>query len=464
MVSLNRRLQVVNLLNSWNCGIFCASETWLNDSTESNHVFPLSDYFVIARSDRTNGEHGGALIAMKSTLNSHFDIIPVHCNSNVGCAAILSSSSYVLGIATVYNPPASSRFRLLCSEVQYFLSLVYSAYRTECSKLGCLNNYFLLGGDFSPPDIDWRTSFSSSNYDMNLISIFQDSNLQQLIHEPTHNSGNILDILLTDRVLEIFFDYALSDHRAVGVTFSMHTNAELFPPSYSRSSFNFVTFNSFLDACYDALRYPHLREMFSTLLIPTISGAVAASAQLKRKKRQQLPFYYSSSTVHLMNKLTSKTRQFPACDHSSLALELDRNLDKLCYLNSIANLNVINCFKILKSISNKCTFPGTLHWGSFKARTILEKSNLFNRFFASVFKPSCSVDVLQLYTYSSISLNSINISFDKILNFLRSADDSSSVCCDNVPPAFLRYCSNQLCPLVIALYEDFLKHKVWPDA
>ena len=299
---------------------------------------------------------------------------------------------------------------------------------------------------------------------MNLISIFQDSNLQQLIHEPTHNSGNILDILLTDRVLEIFFDYALSDHRAVGVTFSMHTNAELFPPSYSRSSFNFVTFNSFLDACYDALRYPHLREMFSTLLIPTISGAVAASAQLKRKKRQQLPFYYSSSTVHLMNKLTSKTRQFPACDHSSLALELDRNLDKLCYLNSIANLNVINCFKILKSISNKCTFPGTLHWGSFKARTILEKSNLFNRFFASVFKPSCSVDVLQLYTYSSISLNSINISFDKILNFLRSADDSSSVCCDNVPPAFLRYCSNQLCPLVIALYEDFLKHKVWPDA
>ena len=333
LVSLNRRLQVVNLLNSWNCGIFCASETWLNDSTESNHVFPLSDYFVIARSDRTNGEHGGALIAMKSTLNSHFDIIPVHCNSNVGCAAILSSSSYVLGIATVYNPPASSRFRLLCSEVQYFLSLVYSAYRTECSKLGCLNNYFLLGGDFSPPDIDWRTSFSSSNYDMNLISIFQDSNLQQLIHEPTHNSGNILDILLTDRVLEIFFDYALSDHRAVGVTFSMHTNAELFPPSYSRSSFNFVTFNSFLDACYDALRYPHLREMFSTLLIATISGAVAASAQLKRKKRQQLPFYYSSSTVHLMNKLTSKTRQFPACDHSSLALELDRNLDKLCYLN-----------------------------------------------------------------------------------------------------------------------------------
>ena len=154
-----------------------------------------------------------------------------------------------------------------------------------------------------------------------------------------------------------------------------------------------------------------------------------------------------------MKKLTSKTRQFPACDHSSLALELDGNLelDKICYLNSFANLNVNKCFKILKSISNKSTFPGTLHCGSFKARTVLEKCNLFNRFFASVFKPSCSVDVLQLYTCSSISLNSIDISFDKILSFLRFADNSSSVCCDNVPPAFLRYCSNQLCPLVIAL-------------
>ena len=338
---------------------------------------------------------------MKFTLNSHFDIIPVHCNSNVGCAAILSSSSYVLCIATVYNPPASSRFRQRCSEVQYFLSLVYSAYRTECSKLGCLNNYFFLGGEFNLPDIDWRTSLSSSSYHMSLISIFQDYNLKQLIHEPTHNSGNILDILLTDRFLEnepVVFDCAFSDHRAVGVTFSMHTNAEIFSTSYLRSSFNFVTFNSFLDACYDALSYPHLLETFSTLFIPTISGAVAASAQLKRKKRQQLPFHYSSSTVHLINKLTSKTRQFPACNHSSLALELDQNLelDKLCYLNSFANLNVNNCFKILKSISNKCTFPGTLHWGSFKARTILEKSNLFNRFFASVFKPYCSVDVLQL--------------------------------------------------------------------
>ena len=58
LVSLNRRLQVVNLLNPWSCGIFCASETWLNDSTESNHVFPFSAYFVIARYDRSNGEHG----------------------------------------------------------------------------------------------------------------------------------------------------------------------------------------------------------------------------------------------------------------------------------------------------------------------------------------------------------------------------------------------------------------------
>ena len=42
-------------------------------------------------------------------------------------------------------------------------------------------------------------------------------------------------------------------------------------------------------------------------------------------------FYYSSSTVHLTNKLTSKTRQFPACDHSSLALGLDHNFLELLH-------------------------------------------------------------------------------------------------------------------------------------
>ena len=45
------------------------TETWLKQENTDPEIFPMnSPYSVIARKDRTSGEHGGVLIATKNSL------------------------------------------------------------------------------------------------------------------------------------------------------------------------------------------------------------------------------------------------------------------------------------------------------------------------------------------------------------------------------------------------------------
>ena len=469
MLSLERRLKFVNMLYKWNCDIICLTETWLTSTVESSFVFPYADYTVLARSDRKNGEHGGSLIAIKGSIPSTFHIQPVVCESPVGCAVLLVSASLLICIAVIYNPPASSHFRLSVISISEFLETAHIAFKSECAKRGSLHDsYFLVSGDMNLPNIDWYSCYSSSSYDANLLSLFHDYDLEQHIFEPTHCSGSILDILLLNRanpgdieVLESDF----SDHKPVSITFPTKSDDEIRPVAYSKSSFDYTTFSVMLNSGYNALQYAHLYDDFSVVIFSILNESVRVSSYRKRLKRQNLPFYYSSHTVHLLNKLGTQKKRNPMHDHSTLVdrLNVSMELDKVCFLQSYETMDVNSCFKILKSLSNSSPYPGTMHFAKRSASTTIEKANLFNDFFASVFKTSGEIQITSLSTSSTIELCKVSVSHEKVLHFLQSANDSASVCCDDVPPAFLKHCAFQLSPLVAALYEDILKRKKWPD-
>ena len=53
-------------------------------------------------------------------------------------------------------------------------------------------------GDLNLESIDWSTSTTSNRIQCSYLNLFTDLALIQLITEPTHISGNTLDILLTD--------------------------------------------------------------------------------------------------------------------------------------------------------------------------------------------------------------------------------------------------------------------------
>ena len=59
------------------------------------------------------------------------------------------------------------------------------------------HNFFIMG-DLNFPDIDWHTITGSNRFSSLFCDLTFDLNLSQLIHHPTHNKGNILDLVLTN--------------------------------------------------------------------------------------------------------------------------------------------------------------------------------------------------------------------------------------------------------------------------
>lgn len=102
---------------------------------------------------------------------------PLQINHPCICGLIVGS----LEIYCVYlSPSASPREHVLLNE---FLSS-----RSKDT---------LIIGDFNHPDVDWVSLMGSSQVDMDFLAALSDGFLDQLVVEPTHNAGNILDLVLT---------------------------------------------------------------------------------------------------------------------------------------------------------------------------------------------------------------------------------------------------------------------------
>jgi len=124
----------------------------------------------------------------------------------------------------VYTPPSSTE--------EHLLSLFN--YLRSVSDLR--NNKLILIGDFNFPTINWNLL----QYDTSISNSFCDLvfylNLVQLVDQPTHSCGNILDLVLTNiedsiaflSIHPVDFTPIKSDH--FPVTFSLNANLSLVPP------------------------------------------------------------------------------------------------------------------------------------------------------------------------------------------------------------------------------------------
>ena len=63
ILSLERRLNLYQLLSQECPDLDCLVETWIDDSIRDSVVFCGMPYTVVARSDRNQGKDGGILLA-----------------------------------------------------------------------------------------------------------------------------------------------------------------------------------------------------------------------------------------------------------------------------------------------------------------------------------------------------------------------------------------------------------------
>ena len=167
---------------------------------------------------------------------------------------------------------------------------------------------------------------------------------------------------------------------------------------YAKSSFNALNFNTELTQFYLFLSSdPSLHLDYYQSWYDYFYTALSKSLKVKRKKRLDVPFFFSSHAMHLLNKRDTITRKLSKAFSTKLdfqRLKLNEDIDtsiELDRLSLVEQLNLKNtkhCYRLLRSLKSNSMYPSSVFFGSIKAGSSFEKAQLFNTFFSSVFKAS----------------------------------------------------------------------------
>ena len=184
---------------------FCLTETWLNNSICDTEILPD---FTLYRRDRSS-RGGGVMIAVSDRIPSR----QISTSSSAEIVIVELALSPKLIICCIYIPPNSP---------DHYLSDILLTLNTLPT-----DSDLIITGDFNTPHINWNTLTGSSAFASSLCTIIDSLNLIQLVHEPTHNKGNILDIVLTnspDNIINLKVDqspsqFTTSDHFLISFDF-----------------------------------------------------------------------------------------------------------------------------------------------------------------------------------------------------------------------------------------------------
>ena len=165
------------------------------------------------------------------------------------------------------------------------------------------SNYFqvLIFGDMNFPDVN-RDAHKSIHSDEQFLLDYlsQDLLLEQIFRSSTHKRGYILDLVFVSH--SDLWDYVIlnsscSDHNPIIIKYAQSFSASI-SSDYSVTSFNKNVFEySFVSgtACGKQV------DNFFSYWKSNFDYALALGFKRKRMKRRNLPFYYSSLTVHHVN-------------------------------------------------------------------------------------------------------------------------------------------------------------------
>ena len=129
-----------------------------------------------------------------------------------------------------------------------------------------------------------------------------------------------------------------------------------------------------------------------------IHSALNLSIKQKRDKRIDIPFYFSSHTVHISNKVnTEKRRHGTSGKLLALRNELQDSieLDKRVLVSNFSNFNTNDCFKLVKSMSGSSFIPGKNYCDNASATTDYDKKFLLKSKFQTFSQLCASSGFLQ---------------------------------------------------------------------
>ena len=267
-------------------------------------------------------------------------------------------------------------------------------------------------------------------YEYRFLDLLYDIDLFNLINEPTHIERNTIDLIATS-CPDITYSQlckSLSYHYPIAIDLPEKTidHDVVSLQQYSKSCFDITAFNFAHDHLY-LLSYEN-RIWYDGFM----QNSCKLSLTPKRTKRIYYPNFYSSHTVHLINKrntLLHNIKKNLKCvlvfNFCLIKNEISESveLDKATFFDTTNLTDIRHCFKHLCSMDIFSVYPSVLEGNGCKAHSIVEKANVFNSYFCSVFGPATQITIVLSNNPSIISL----VAVSEIENMLKECDYTHQV-------------------------------------
>ena len=175
------------------------TESWMSPNLPNAMV--CTKGYEVLRVDRESRKGGGVLLLHKNHLNVSQINIPSQSETN--------QYGFELLCVDVFDGKKPIRF--CCCYLPPQFSHCQSTVKALCKKIQQLqpsNGPYFVFGDFNLPNILWNVPTSNGDIAHETFLDFCVTNcFTQIINEPTHEKGNILDLLLCNA---LSFDILLS--------------------------------------------------------------------------------------------------------------------------------------------------------------------------------------------------------------------------------------------------------------
>ena len=343
------------------------------------------------------------------------------------------------------------------------------------------SSFVILIGDFNLPAINWSLDHPNPNNNGGLLEgklreLVGDHFLEQLITDSTHRDGNKLDLLLCNYP-EIINNVTLSTSEQFGFPTDHHiiefeiqqTFARAKPIKWTIFDYRRGKFEDFRISLLQAgfnnddllteeidQHWTRWKEWFLTHVNKFIPTKVVRDANsppwvdqevrhLLRKKYAALKKYRQSKTTARNKKLRTLTQ----------TIKYAMRQKHRHYLRKIKGSFLDNPKLFWSYHKSTCRHRASkvseISYKSITAKTAVQKAELFNAFFSSVFtSPQSNIneDTVDnsLPIRTELNLSDIAIGADKVANFLNGLDTSKASGPVGLPSRLLKECAQQIAP------------------
>ena len=442
------------------------TETWCND-TINNAALSLPGYQLETdlRKDRentSNGIGGGLLVYTRDGIKvttckqlENYKLLQY-------CAFSIITDNEPVNMVLVYRPPNSDK----CDTDEL------------CKLIRNLPKSTILIGDINFPKIDWSGDGGGGGGGGGaFFSAAQDSNLEQLVHFPTHKKGNTLDLILTNMPNNIL---AVSSNPPLGKSDHCVILTEILLPSLAKKNKRKVENWAKVD---EKAMLNHIGQMDWDIVIQQnnvesawqifkkyIRDTVKLFVPLSTARAPKDPKWLTREIVRLTRKKKrawkTYTQHFSTenrIKYEELSKELVRKVRnaKRNQERKLANSNDGNAKRFaayIKSKTKTVTSIGPLkHEDGSLITEDIDMAEMLNTFFASVFTQEETDTVPELEPETGSLLTTIEISEDKVKNKIKDLKDGGAQGPDEIGAKILKLAAQHLVKPLCHIYRLSLR-------